>query len=149
MQTPDVSYNSLRMGLWTVAEMATGILVSCPPVMPKFFQRVNPRITNILSHSSEHMTRVAQRSGSRKCHKRWVALLPFIGSETTYSSRGSGSQTLRGDYNVHIQGKREYIALEGLDLAAARRHDEAEPPRMLVQGTSTMQEDLEAGIHAA
>ncbi|KAF7513246.1 hypothetical protein GJ744_010642 [Endocarpon pusillum] len=37
VKSPEVSYNFAIMGYWTIAEITTGIVVSCLPVMPKFF----------------------------------------------------------------------------------------------------------------
>ncbi|ERF70422.1 hypothetical protein EPUS_04700 [Endocarpon pusillum Z07020] len=37
LKSPDVSYNVIIMGYWTIAEITTGIVVSCLPVMPKLF----------------------------------------------------------------------------------------------------------------
>lgn len=40
------------MGLWTWAELTTGILVSCLPVVPRFFQHVGPKLyTSFKSNS--------------------------------------------------------------------------------------------------
>jgi len=42
-KSEDVSYNLGIMGLWTYAEIAIGIIVSCLPVLPKFFQHFGPK----------------------------------------------------------------------------------------------------------
>ena len=46
---PDVSYNILKMGLWTLAEVAAGVIVSCLPVLPRFFQDMGPKIYRAFS----------------------------------------------------------------------------------------------------
>ncbi|KAL8860206.1 MAG: hypothetical protein Q9178_003470 [Gyalolechia marmorata] len=43
-ETGDVSYKLIIMGLWTWAELTAGILVSCLPVVPRFFQHIGPRV---------------------------------------------------------------------------------------------------------
>ncbi|KAI4213374.1 MAG: hypothetical protein LQ349_009283, partial [Xanthoria aureola] len=40
----DVSYKLIIMGLWTWAELTAGILVSCLPVVPRFFQHIGPKV---------------------------------------------------------------------------------------------------------
>ncbi|KAL8800151.1 MAG: hypothetical protein Q9200_007339, partial [Gallowayella weberi] len=40
----DFSYNITIMGIWTWAEITAGILVSCLPVMPRFFQHIGPKV---------------------------------------------------------------------------------------------------------
>lgn len=48
-ESPDVSRNVIIMGLWTWAEITTGIVVSCLPVIPKFFQHFGPKFFRALS----------------------------------------------------------------------------------------------------
>lgn len=51
VQSPDVSYNTVIMGLWTWAEVTSGMVISCLPVMPKFFQHFGAK--TYLSFSSK------------------------------------------------------------------------------------------------
>ena len=39
----------MLVGIWAWAEMAVGIIVSCLPIMPKFFQHFSPRVRRLLS----------------------------------------------------------------------------------------------------
>ena len=41
LSTTDITYYAWLTGLWTYPEMASGILVACLPVSPKFFQALN------------------------------------------------------------------------------------------------------------
>ena len=41
------------MGMWTGAELATGVIVSCLPVIPKFFQHMWPKVSRTLSVMSK------------------------------------------------------------------------------------------------
>ena len=50
-QSPDISYNVMLVGIWAWAEMAVGIIVSCLPIMPKFFQHFSPKVRRLLSLS--------------------------------------------------------------------------------------------------
>ena len=44
VQSSDITYNLCIMGLWAYAEISIGIIVSCLPVLPKFFNHFGPRI---------------------------------------------------------------------------------------------------------
>lgn len=44
VKSPDVSYHMLQMGLWTEAEISTGIIISCLPVIPKFIRHFGPKV---------------------------------------------------------------------------------------------------------
>jgi hypothetical protein len=37
--SPDVSYEGMNFGLWTYAELCSGFMVACLPVMPRFLQK--------------------------------------------------------------------------------------------------------------
>ncbi len=50
---PDVSYNIVVMGLWTLAEVATGVIVSCLPVLPRFFRDIGPKVHRAFSIGSK------------------------------------------------------------------------------------------------
>lgn len=52
-QSPDLSYNIVPMGMWSCAELATGIVISCLPVIPKFFQHVGPKVSKALTLRSK------------------------------------------------------------------------------------------------
>ena len=50
---PDVSYNIVKMGLWTLAEVAAGVIVCCLPVLPRFFQDIGSKIHRAFSTDSK------------------------------------------------------------------------------------------------
>lgn len=50
--SPDVTYNLALMGLWTYAEIAIGIIISCTPIFPRFYQEFGPKIYAVLSFGS-------------------------------------------------------------------------------------------------
>ena len=37
------------MGLWSAAEFSTGIIISCLPVIPRFFQHIGPKLSSALT----------------------------------------------------------------------------------------------------
>ena len=46
VESTDKSYYTVIEGLWTWAEVAAGILVSCVPVLPRFLQHVRSEVGN-------------------------------------------------------------------------------------------------------
>lgn len=48
----DVTYNLGLMGLWTYAEISIGIVISCTPIFPRFYQEFGPKIYAVLSFGS-------------------------------------------------------------------------------------------------
>ena len=55
----------MLIGLWTDAEIATGILVCCLPVTPRFFQHFGPRISKTFSFVSKSFSRSGKKAGSK------------------------------------------------------------------------------------
>ena len=41
------------MGMWTYAELSTGIVISCLPVIPRFFQHFGPKVHSALALRSK------------------------------------------------------------------------------------------------
>lgn len=50
--SPDVTHNLALMDLWTYAEIAIGIIISCTPIFPRFYQKFGPKIYAVLSFRS-------------------------------------------------------------------------------------------------
>ena len=69
----------MLVGIWAWAEMAVGIIVSCLPIMPKFFQHFSPKVRRLLSLSIGTAERGGATGESYSGHKHHN---PF--------SRGSG-----------------------------------------------------------
>ena len=49
----DFSYEICRVGLWTQAEIAIGLVVACLPVSPRFFQVFGPKIRRLVPFLSQ------------------------------------------------------------------------------------------------
>lgn len=41
------------MGMWTCAELSIGIIISCLPVIPKFFQHIGPKVSSAFTRKPE------------------------------------------------------------------------------------------------
>ncbi len=50
--SPDVSYNMNVMGIWTYAEIAIGIIISCTPVLPIFCKKFGSKVSGPISFRS-------------------------------------------------------------------------------------------------
>lgn len=55
----------MLVGLWAQAEIATGILVGCLPVTPRFVQYFGPKIYKTLSFISRSTQKSDKNSGSK------------------------------------------------------------------------------------
>ena len=71
----------VQMGLWTYAELATGVIVSCLPVIPKFFQHVGPRISATIysqgKFSGDYKRQLSPRAVSTHKEAACGFILPF------------------------------------------------------------------------
>ena len=63
----DSSYDLVKFGLWTEAEVVIGFLLSCAPIMPRFFQHVGPKLYATLSRNSSSKARTALEPNSNGC----------------------------------------------------------------------------------
>lgn len=48
LQTGEMTYNFVVLGLWSHAEITFGIICSCLPVLPRFFLALRPKILMLL-----------------------------------------------------------------------------------------------------
>ena len=149
----DSSRNLGILGMWAHAEIAIGIIVSCMPVLPKFFQHFAPIIRHSLSYVSKAGSKVKPRSlfsGSTAREKQ-----SSKGSDT-FASRS----TVRGDRDSwinHISLKTlttgDYITLDDYDIPPqvppkAHQVDKAVEPQKTGRqtlGVATLRDDLEMG----
>ena len=137
VKTPDVSYYMVPMGLWTIAEVSIGIIVSCLPVLPKFFQHVGPKVYKTFSFGSKSGTASEQKPKFRatisrlKTHSTWEHPLARSGGKNDVSN------TWIDSYSVDAQPNGEYITLD--DQPTDRRILDGTSTEML----STRRDDLE------
>lgn len=155
------------MGLWTAAEMTTGIIVSCLPVMPRSFQNLNHRIYGTLSHNSKTLSEKFESLSEKFAQKSVSSADNSKGGQRRASSgkfkRGGGggdeftsaSETLQGSYisSPGVGSKRDYVTLDdGFEMATLERGDNVprRPARAVAQvGRATRREDVEAGMYTA
>ena len=142
------------MGLWTYAELSTGVCISCLPVIPKFFQHVAPKLSSALTtlkprfttkNSANKETASAAKSQSLQRAEREKLKLPSF--TNTFTSLFS-SVAKEDDHELSDQQSlpREEYELLHEESAVLRRYN---TPRELSQmppvNFARMRDDLEKG----
>lgn len=132
IRSPDISYNVIVIGLWSWAEMTTGVIISCLPAMPRFFQHVGPKVYSafygepILPSGSKSDPRSTQ--GQTKNFQRAL-------------SKPKGSDI----YSSQNHRKDEYVALSELDMAPLREDRTSDWLPTQNNGIVTSRDELEKG----
>ena len=143
------------MGSWTYAETSIGICVSCLPVIPKFFQKIGPKLSSALATLRLRSTTKdsanngsASAANSKSSHRAKAEKLKLPSFKHTFTSIFSSAAEEKDDHELYNQRslpKREYTLLHG-ESAVPRRDD---IPRELGQTPpmkfATMRDDLEKG----
>ena len=138
--SPDLSYNIIPMGLWTFAELATGFIISCLPVIPKFFQHIYPRVSRALSVISK----------SRK--DSGIESAPAVPAEEPERSSGIKLPSFKKSFasvfshtekeDDQTQPEREYAILSE-EIIVPRREAARELSQMPAARLATRRDDLE------
>ena len=145
----DISYNLVKMGFWTYAEIAIGTIVSCMPVLPKFFRYFSPRLyATFASKSKPGSSSPRPRSRSsvvfekprNSAESSKKLFIKDIGRETGISEVWNQAY-----HPSAAEVKDEYLSLDGYDAVLLRRDTAIEPAPKLAKGTATRRDDLERG----
>ena len=137
----DTSYFLTKMGIWSWGEISAGILVSCFPVIPRFFQHFGPKAFAMFPSTFRSRAISGQKSGSTRVASKLEGFSKF---RQHLSKRGGGDsipQTWKDPYNTQTPLDGDYITLDDLDKASLRRVDPL--ARIPVDGLGTKQDDLE------
>ncbi len=145
-QLRDTSYNVGRTDLWSLAEIGIGIIVSCMPVLPRFFRHFSPKI--YATFASQSKPKPGSSSSPRQAGSRSPVVIekPRDSAESSKKlfTKGSGRRetgTLEiwneayHPSTVEVEG--EYVTLDEYDAVL--------PPEM-TKGTATKRDDLESGL---
>ena len=138
----DVSYNLGKMGLWTYAEIAIGIIVSCLPVLPRFFQHFGPKIR--WSQSSRYRTSSNLRDSTGKARsssKNPTAFVKLSAGKNSHDSWMDSSHTTMPTTGDHF-------ALEDFGESSWEISKPIGPfdnSESKSEGTATVRGDLEGG----
>ena len=105
------------MGLWTYAELATGICISCLPVIPKFFHHFGPKLSGALTilqpraakESADNGSASAARSRKAKAEK--LTLPGFKQTFASFLASDAEEKDEHGLYDRHALPKKDYALL--------------------------------------
>ena len=151
VQSPDISYNMVQMGMWTYAELSTGIVISCLPVIPKFFQHVGPQVSRALTSRHQKLTKESNNSESSASEKSSDPVrderLRLPSFKHTFASVLSSNRDGDGDHELCSQPSlptKEYLMLHE-ETAVPRRDSARDLVSMPQAKVATMRDDLERG----
>ena len=135
------------MGMWTYAELSTGIVISCLPVIPKFFQHIGPKVSSALtlrSKSTKHSGNGSESAApSDKVRAEKLKLPSF---KHTFASVVSSTEK-DDDHELYSQQslpKGEYVMLQE-EMAIPRHFVTSEVIQMPAAKIATTRDDLERG----
>lgn len=111
VKEPDVSYNMILMGLWTLAEVATGIIISCLPVLPRFFRHAGPILYRAFSLGSKSSSSSGSANTGRNAR-------PCLTSPTVSMARTPRTLNNSRISKAHVKG--EYTEMEEYDATTSQ-----------------------------
>ena len=145
MQSSDVSYNIVIMGIWTWAEITTGILISCLPIMPRFFQHLSSQVRKTFSSLSRSQSKLVHESKPTDIKNKAGASVPSKRPFDKYIGGGGYSGTRNDLQSQQAHHKGNYITLDEFDVENARKVGQCST---LGGGPATKREYLETGHYA-
>ena len=135
------------MGMWTYAELSTGIVISCLPVIPKFFQHIGPKLSSVFTLLSKYTKdsgiEAASTTPSDKVRAEKLKLPSF---KHTFISIGSTAEK-DNDHELDSQQslpKGEYVKLHE-DAAFSTGDTTRGVKPMPAARLATAGDDLESG----
>ena len=140
-QQDDTSYYITMMGIWSWGEIAAGILVSCFPVIPKFFHHFEPKIFAILPSTFKSRASSGHISESKKVAPKIEGLSKFRQHLSKLGGGESIPQQWEDPYNTQAPLDGDYVTLDDLDQTSTRSAKLL--PQTLAKGLATTQDDLE------
>ena len=148
VESTDASFNFVVVGLWTWAEMTSGILVSCLPVTPRFFQHLGSKFSSSLTYRfapgsnigvNTETTGSKNKEGFNKQFKRHLNQSP---------TSIKNSNTYNNTYQSQVPQYGEYITLGEYDKTMPIGSANSERKLLPTRSHSTEQDDLEVGKDA-
>lgn len=136
----------IPFGLWSAAELSTGVIVSCLPVIPKFFQHVGPKVLIALKSKSRNYSDT-ERASEEPSDRARVEKLKLPSFKHTFTSFMSDTKkdNDHGMYGQETLSEGGYMMRD--DETAIPRHDDAtwELIQMPAAKIVTTRDDLERG----
>lgn len=132
------------MGLWTWAELSTGIIVGCLPALPKFFQHVGPKIYRTIPGTGS-----GRNSGAAIDTPQVIALAKFKTPFAKYGVGPSVSESSNDPYSLRARLQEGSVILDGSDVSLPRSTTFSAPNECPGQDIATARNDLEYGQRGA
>ncbi|KAL8832272.1 MAG: hypothetical protein Q9191_000371 [Dirinaria sp. TL-2023a] len=145
-ESRDLSYYMVQMGLWAYAELATGVIISCLPIIPRFFQELRPKIKMAFQLPGECETSPEK---ILKSHKALEKITASLKSKLPYSKRESISSSVEPSNeppNQDARLTREAIPFEEYATVDAGSDTARESKHSPVSGIPATRSDL-TGSH--
>ena len=135
------------MGMWTYAELSTGIVISCLPVIPRFFQHIGPKLSSAFTLRSKYTKdfgiEAASTTPSDKFRTEKLKLPSFKHTFTSVVSTAKKDNDHELDSQQSLP-KGEYVKLRE-DAAFPRRNASKDITPMPAARLATARDDLESG----
>lgn len=147
VQSSDVSYNAVVMGLWTIAGIYMGIIVSCLPVLPRFFRVFGPRVYKNFPFISKMGSRIESEPGRMGLTNERVVSSKFKQHSGKQSAGVSISEEWGIPYSQRIGNEGKYHSLGELDPASLAKGITRKTSPAPADGTSDTNIDLKNQIH--
>ena len=144
VKSPDITYNLCIMGLWSYAEISIGIIVSCLPVLPRFFKNFGPRIYE--SFSLQSWSVILLRHKMRSTGNTDKTGTSF-GSRRRFT-KGSGDNSIPETWdnsNLSSELKGAYINLDKFETQLPKSAGTNSITPTQINSLATRREDLESG----
>ncbi|MCJ1449718.1 hypothetical protein MMC28_000046 [Mycoblastus sanguinarius] len=146
VESPDISYNIIIMGIWAYVEVTIGIIISCLPILPRFVQHFGPRIHGRFFRKSKSWSSFGNRTGSSIIRER-AETSAKIKKPTTRIGDTLLSDHWDHPYHPSAEIEGEYITLDDYDKMPPRKGATSESTPKMAKGTATRREGLENGLH--
>ena len=148
----DESYSLGFLNICAAAELAIGIIVGCLPIMPKFLQHANVKVSKALSFASKSTSKSRQESGQESKGQsdtpKANALISIKRSFAKYKAAADVTESWSDRYHSRTKIYGDYLTLAEFD-APSLQATEPLQPWSRGEDTATGREDLEHGPHTS
>ena len=145
MNSLDASYEVMFMGLWTWAEITTGIIISCLPITPKFFQNAGPKLRRVFPSSTRLSFRIHERPESAFVKDNPEVSVPMEQRPDKHSIGRGHSRIWGTAANDPTGSQPHHVPLSRLDTAVSEEAVKNGRESVLVEEIVVRLRDLESG----
>ena len=140
VESPDVSWELIPMGLWTWTEVSVGIIVGCLPAMPKFFAHIKRNMSQSIPKSGpKRESSAATDPPKAGAHVKEQGHFSKFGAISSISS--SWNDTNNSSPRLHDG----YLVLDEFDTWSPQISTSSEEAGRPSHGVATARDDLEHG----